>query len=214
MDAKDKEELIQILLEKVKSDASKDLIDEISQRIKSISDQAVSDRIEGHFTRTISRLLQEIRELGRRAKVNLVIGSIAALSGVSIFILFVFEAPSGTAMEVYLASEFAPRISLVIVIEVFAYFFLGLYKSNLSEIKYFHNELTNTEMKYLAFEEALTSSDKETASKLLYDISKTERNFLLKKGESTVSIEEKKVNTEEQKSLIQSFISGIQSGKK
>jgi len=36
------------------------------------------------------------------------------------------------------------------LIELFAYFFLKLYKSDLSEIKYFQNELTNVEMRYAA----------------------------------------------------------------
>jgi hypothetical protein len=42
----------------------------------------------------------------------------------------------------YLLTEFSPRLSLVIVVELFAYFFLGLYKSNLQEIKYFQRHST------------------------------------------------------------------------
>jgi hypothetical protein len=112
---------------------------------------------------------------------------------------------SPDAVESYLITDFAPRISLVVVIEIFAYFFLGLYKNSLSEIKYFHNELTNVESKYLAIEEAIALSDDNTLKEVVKDISRTERNFLLKKGETTVSMEEKRLALEENRSTIKNL---------
>jgi hypothetical protein len=35
-----------------------------------------------------------------------------------------------------------PRLSTVALVEAFAYFFLGLYKSKLEEIKYYQNKCT------------------------------------------------------------------------
>jgi hypothetical protein len=145
-----------------------------------------AERLEKHFIGTKQRLTGEINVLSRRAKMNLIIGSATALSGVSVFILFVFERVPPDAVDSYFITNFAPRISLVVVIEIFAYFFLNLYKNNLSEIKYFHNELTNVESRYLALEEAIAVADIDTIKNIVMDISKTERNFLLKKGQSTV----------------------------
>lgn len=197
--------LIESVKRQITATANNEYLEEIKEGLSKTVDETTSGRLEKHFLETMKRLSNEINELGRRAKVNLIIGSVAALSGVSVFVLFVFERVSPEAVDSYLITDFAPRISLVIVIEIFAYFFLGLYKNNLSEIKYFHNELTNVESKYLALEEAVALSDKETLKEIVKEISKTERNFLLKKGESTVSTEEKRMAIEENRSTIQNL---------
>jgi len=174
--------------------------------IDNTNQRNTSERIESLLRRTTNRLALEINNLGKRARVNLTIGSLTAFAGVSIFILFVFEEAGDASAQLYLAKEFAPRISLVIVIELFAYFFLGLYKTNLSEIKYFHNELTNIEMRRMALTEALTSEDKDTVMEIIRNIAKTERNFLLKKDESTVSLEDRRLTLEEQKGVINALV--------
>jgi len=208
------DEIIKTLNEKIKHEAASDLLNEYKVLAnKNISD-AAETRLECHFLRIMSRLTGEIKELGKRAKINLIIGSITALSGVSIFMLFVFERVSPDAANNYLVTEFAPRISLVIVIEVFAYFFLGLYKSNLSEIKYFHNELTNVESKYIALEEGNAIDDSSIIKDIVKELSQTERNFLLKKGESTTAIEEKRIVLEEQRGFISNLTSTLSNSKK
>ena len=50
---------------------------------------------------------------------------------------------------------YAPRLTLSIFIEFFSFFFLRLYKTGISEIKYFQNELTNAELKFIAVEKAI-----------------------------------------------------------
>jgi hypothetical protein len=89
---------------------------------------------------------------------------------------------------------FSSRLSVVILIEIFAYFFLGLYKTGLNEIKYFQNEITNLEGKHLALDQAIRIDDKKAVIKILELFSATERNFILKKGESTISLETEKIN--------------------
>lgn len=198
-------ELVNIIKKKISSETSEEYLSELKKDMNKLISDSTSKRLENHFMRIIKRLSDEINELGKRAKVNLIIGSISALSGVSIFILFVTEKVSPDNIDSYLLTDFAPRISLVIVIEIFAYFFLSLYKNNLSEIKYFHNELTNIDNKYLALEEAIAYSDKKTITKMLEYISQTERNFLLKKGERTVLTDEKDMTLKENKNTIQSL---------
>lgn len=210
----EREELIELLKESIYSSASNRILDEIKEKSERIVSTSTSERLKRNFSKIINRLSNEIIELGKRSKINLIIGSITALAGVSIFVMFVFERATESTAQSYLATEFAPRISLVIVIELFAYFFLGLYKNNLSEIKYFHNELTNIESRYLALEEAIGSADMDTVKNIVKEISSTERNFLLKKGESTVSIEEKRFAIEEQKGIVTSLLSSLNASKK
>jgi len=209
-----KEELVNTLKEQLLSSSSEELLKDLKEKTNQVIEQSISDRLEAHFNKTVQRLVSEIKSLEKRSRVNLIIGSLTAFAGVLIFVLFVFEKVDNVTAQAYLATEFAPRISLVIVIELFAYFFLGLYKSNLSEIKHFHNEVTNIEQKHMALEEALASADKDTVKDIVVNLSKTERNFLLKKGESTVLLEEKRAAIEEHKGIINALTTKIGSASK
>lgn len=204
-----RDNIISNLKEKLIEISSEEFLKDIKEKAGRIVKHEASERLRVHFTRTMKRLSSEISLLEKRSRVNLITGSLTAFVGVSIFMLFVFEKSAKSSAEVYLVQEFAPRLSLVIVIELFAYFFLGLYKSNLSEIKHFHNELTNVEHKYAALEESLTLTDNETVKEIVQILAKTERNFLLKKGESTVSLEDRKVTLEEQKGIINALVGKV-----
>lgn len=82
-----------------------------------------------------------------------------------------------------------PKLSFVIVVELFAYFFLRLYKNGFDEIKYFQNEITNIEMKVMSLKYAQEFKNEDMIKELAMLLMKTERNFILEKGQTTVSIE-------------------------
>ncbi|MDH5190678.1 MAG: hypothetical protein OEW89_05465 [Gammaproteobacteria bacterium] len=206
IEEKDKEAIKTALREKILAETSEDILTNIKNGIENILSIETEQRLSESFLSIKNRLLNELESLTKRAKINLIIGSITALSGVAIFITFVLEKKTtGTDATTYLLSEFAPRISLVLVIEVFAYFFLGLYKSNLSEIKYFQNEITNVEAKHIALLESNALGEKETITSCLLSLAETERNFLLKKGESTVSLEDRKISSDENSKALDLF---------
>ncbi len=95
---------------------------------------------------------------------------------------FVFTIPNdlfGKGNELEFAGYFITRISLVAFIEVFAYFFLRLYRYSIFEIKHFQNEMTNAEFRVMALEAALMKGDQSTIRKL--DTSNN-RAFHLKGG--------------------------------
>jgi uncharacterized membrane protein len=104
-----------------------------------------------------------------------------------------------TTMEQYLL-YYLPRLTLCIFIEVFSFFFLRLYKNSHNDVKYFYNEKTNIDSKSLAIKIAQLHSDTATLNKIILELSKVERNFKLKKGETTLDLEvlkvESKSNTE------------------
>jgi hypothetical protein len=101
--------------------------------------------------------------------------------------------PAGENTVSAVISYYIPRISVVVFIEVFAFFFLRLYKIGLDDVKYYQNELTNVELKLRALSEALKSGEAPTITLVITELAKTERNFVLKKGESTVGLENAKL---------------------
>jgi len=62
--------------------------------------------------------------------------------------------------------------------------------------------MTNAEFRVMALEAALMSGDKSTIKKLCEDLSKTERNFLLKKGETTINQKSLENEYERDQSLV------------
>lgn len=64
------------------------------------------------------------------------------------------------------------------IIEVFSYFFLKLYKSSLSEIKYFQNEATNIEYSFVALETALKVDDSDLVKQCVNKMLNVERTIL------------------------------------
>jgi hypothetical protein len=90
-------------------------------------------------------------------------------------------------------SHYLPRISFVVFVEIFAYFFLRLYRVNLDDVKYYQNELSNLEFKALALRSGFAINDVKAIKELLTELGKTERNFVLKKGETTPELEKVRV---------------------
>jgi hypothetical protein len=155
--------------------------------------------------KTQERLSEEVNALGSRANVNLFLGILISLCGLTVLGYFVFSIPSDLLLhgkELEFIGYFTTRLSLVIFIEIFAYFFLRLYRYSIFEIKYFQNEMTNAEFRVMALEAALMSGDKSTIKKLCEDLSKTERNFLLKKGETTINQKSLENEYERDQSLV------------
>lgn len=182
----DIEKIVAQLKESVFAETSVAVINRITEKINS---NYKNDEIRDRTERTIRRLSIEIQNLTNRSSLNLAIGVIISVLGFAALTYFVFtyaaDAKTPTEMAVY----FMPRASLVVFVEIFAYFFLRLYKDTLAEIKYFQNELTNVEIKYISLSAAVNSGNEELLKEVVSSLSKTERNFVLNKGQSTVEIE-------------------------
>jgi hypothetical protein len=132
---------------------------------------------------TISRINRELDALAIRVKLNLIIGILLAIVGLTALGYLVITLPridpKSSSPWWYLA-EFAPKLSFVLLIDIFAYFFLNLYKATLGDVKYFQNELTNYESRTLALSAAVGKSDAKTAAAVILELSKTERNYMKK----------------------------------
>jgi hypothetical protein len=154
---------------------------------------------------TLKRLNTEVRDLGRRNNTNLSIGIGITVIGIGALFYYVYEwqmHPLTKADLPWGMLNFVPRLSLVILIEIFAYFFLGLYRSGLAEVKYFQNEMTNLESKVLALRVAIEHKDAKTTASVVTKLADTERNLVLRKGETTPEIEMSRLQREQLTKLV------------
>jgi hypothetical protein len=155
-----------------------DLVAKIEEKYSStIADAAQVAQIRKGFEITSLRLRQEINALSRRSNVNLVIGVLTTVVAVAMLGYLVWGSRVAYTNLPDLLSHFIPRISVAVFIEVFSFFFLKLYKSNLEEIKYFQNELTNIEMKVIAHEAALFSHENKSIPSIIEQLVRTDRNI-------------------------------------
>jgi len=176
----------------VKNDINTSLLKNIEARF---SDEYKKDgflkHLRSQFEITRERLSNEILSLTRRGNVNLAIGVITTIAAVGILSSTVISGEAVLKGEALL-SYYLPRFTLSIFIEIFSFFFLKLYKSGLSEIKYFQNELTNAEFKFIATEKSIALGCVDSTKLVIEELARTERNFKLLKGESTVELEKDK----------------------
>ncbi|MNK17085.1 hypothetical protein D3C87_352680 [compost metagenome] len=146
--------------------------------------QSINDRIE-----------TEIERLRTSANINLAFGSITTVSAIVFIGYEVINNPVSFNELFPLISHFLPRLGLVLLIEIFAFFFLKMYKATLQEMKYFQNEKTNIDLKLIALKRGLKLGDETINNLVLTELIKTERNFILKKDESTVDLQRGLIET-------------------
>lgn len=167
--------------------------------------EAVTDIIKLRRN-TILRLKNYVLDINRKANLNLVYGLLFCISGiVFIFYSLTIYIPSPQSALKDTVTYFLPRISLTILIEIFSYFFLNLYKKNLEDIKYFQNEVTNLESKYLAILYAFESNNGQVKAKVIEKLMDTERNFVLKKDETTIDLEKNRIDAQSSNSTVQAL---------
>lgn len=193
----ERQKIIEGLKNSLKSAAANDVLDEIREKIESqTKEKSKRSILERNFDKTINRLKDELFSLSKRSSLNLAIGVVTTLIGLGLLGIFILSTPVDFENTMDFVESFVPRLSLVVFIEIFAYFFLRLYKDTLTEIKYFQNEITNIESKHLAIELATTNESEEGVIRSIDSLLSTERNHILSKGQTTVEIE--KARTEQQ----------------
>jgi hypothetical protein len=199
----DKAALMRTMHENIRAETAGALLAAVESRVaEKYGDQQVLTLVTSQATQTLDRLRQELFALSRRGNLNLSIGIVTTITGLALLGAFVLqEVPRSSDMSAFLVG-FLPRISLVLLIEIFAYFFLRLYKSTLTEIKYFQNEITSIEAKFLALTVAATGSKEDQLKHVLEHLAKTERNFILDKGQTTVDLERSRLDRQFDQSLI------------
>ena len=149
------------------------------------------------------RLFQEVKALQRRAALNLAIGSSTTVFAMAALAYLVLRLTPDFHSSASVLSYYFPRVTFVIFIEVFAFFFLRLYKVSLDDTKFYQNELTNVESRAIALRAALIDERPAEIGNILGELATTERNFVLKKGETTVEIERRKLDVGEGRAILE-----------
>ncbi|EFF9216496.1 hypothetical protein BKZ64_002694, partial [Escherichia coli] len=157
--------------------------------------------INEHYEDMVYRIKKEIDRLNRRGGANLGIGASIAFFGIA-YLGYVVSKQTVTTDVINYLIHMLPRISFVLVIEVFAYFFLKLYKNGFDEVKYFQNELTNIEAKVLAIKFLKDVKNEDLMAEVIKNLMTTERNFILSKGQTTVALEKEKIKGLEDKNAL------------
>ncbi|MDB5128121.1 MAG: hypothetical protein JWQ85_2353 [Mucilaginibacter sp.] len=152
----------------------------------------------------------QIGKLSRSGTINLIIGLFLSIIAIAILIslLYSFKDSAYHDMSNFLTG-FLPRLSLVIFIEIFSFFFLKLYKRSLDDIKYYQNERTNIDSKVIALKASIIYGKPELINTIIKGFSMVERNFIIKKGESTVSLEKLKIEDKEDSDILDRVLSII-----
>ena len=203
---KEKDELVNFLSEKIKSEASQKILEDF---IDSNIQKNYFNLIIRNFDETTFRLEREISRHNLKSNSNLMFGLLFALFGMITTLYFIspdllnisikssnltIERESNGEGIISFIKEYLPKISIIIIIETFVYFFLKLYKSSLDHIKYLTNELTSVRHRFLAVQLSLFSDNgdmwiiKECIDELIkFEKNKSEMN--LKDFDGKISIE-------------------------
>lgn len=162
--------------------------------------------VQTSFKRIEERLTKEINEVSKRANLNLVIGSVIAIMGWALFSWFIYGVSNIELEGWQLLNAFLPRLSIIIIIEMFSYFFLKLYRESMDRIRYYHNELTNIEIKKTAIlVSCILENDSEHKKSLIENLISVERNYYLRKGETTIELEKLKIDKSLNTNILQTI---------
>ena len=132
---------------------------------------------------------------------NLVIGIVGTIIAITILSFAILSDKSFATIQEFLM-HFLPRFTFVVFIQLFAFFFLRLYKNNLEDAKYFQNELSNLTAKATSIRLAILTKNNDVLNDIIKTLSFTERNFKLTKDETLQTIETRKIETEIDKDMI------------
>lgn len=155
----------------------------------------------------------EINRLRKSANLNLVVGTMTTLIAVAILGFEVLRSELKFNELISLLSHYIPRITIVIFVEIFAFFFLKMYRNNLVDIKYFHNEKTNIELKIISLKTAIINDSEAILSLCIQELIKTERNFVLNKNQSTIDLEKEKIESSYYKNIAEALTGFMKSNK-
>ncbi len=213
----------------IPSDEKEELARKIFLDAKENLRSGVLEDVGDHFFRgqatafqdkALRRLSSNLEALGRRANFNLFFGLIVAFMGIAILYYSFFNGvptlPDADGMIDLssLLSGYLPKLSMVLIVEVVGFFFLKMYARTLSDIRYVQNEITNIEMKLVALHTSLSLDDEELLKAICLELSATERNFVIEKGQTTIEIETQKASAENYSSALSSAAELVHGPKK
>lgn len=207
--------LTEDVTKRVSASVDRSLLQTIEDKYGSrIAEEQHLKAVDDGLSRLIEGLARERSIVSTRSAINLSIGMVIAGFGVWILYQMLTSITYTSSDWQVPVLQFVSRLSVVIVIEIFAYFFLNLYRGGLQEIKYFRNEMTNVMSRQIALRAAMPNLEPETIARIVLNLAETERNFVLKKGESTVGLEQNRLEREQDTELARTIMGAVKDGVK
>lgn len=130
------------------------LMDVLSERVSSYkaesetAEAALLSQCRQVFEDSRSRLLRSGVQIDRRSRVSLVTGSAISAAAVVTLLAFAFPPiPLVSPTWQQLLSMYLPKIGVIVMLEVFAFFFLGLYKASLKDSRALNDDLNSLDLK-------------------------------------------------------------------
>lgn len=212
----DKEELDSLINQKIENNSESFLKAYIDNNYsEDILKEAKLKQVDFQIRELQAGVNVQIGKLSRNGTVNLLIGLLTSVTAIIVLLTLISDVKDRHFTDIKEMLPFlVPRTTLAIFIETFSFFFLRLYKANLEDVKYFHNERTNIDSKIIALKVAMSYENKEALDEVIKSFFNVERNFILKKDETTINVERVKMGSQQDIDLISKFIEIIEKVKK
>jgi hypothetical protein len=112
---------------------------------------AASD-VATRFEAAVHRLEREIASQSLKGQLNLAIGVTATIFAIGVisWMALADKLPSNNWFD--LVNHYVPRLSLAILIEVFAFFFLRMYRTTLEDARKYNDDLSRLTLQWVAVE--------------------------------------------------------------
>ncbi|ASV31666.1 hypothetical protein [Maribacter cobaltidurans] len=203
----DEEKIKDIIDSKIDQITSETLFEQIKEKYESrLIDDIKHKALEEELYDVKRRIEREVLRTSRNSNINLSIGFFTTFIAIFFLGYSLLGVESNQESSTSFIYHFIPRLSLSLFIELFSFFFLRIYKKNLDDIKYLNNERTNIDLKLVALRTSIAYEESAALKEVILDLSKTERNFVLKKGESTVEIEKVRQDDNNSEKLLSSIL--------
>jgi len=207
--ASERQEIIQNISETIETQLNESLLTKIEETYgNTIYSDKLSIKANDLLSETVTRLKSQMDKLQEKATVNLIYGISATIIAIFILIFMLINTTPPTEVNtIETIFHYISRFFLVLLVQGIAIFFLRLYKATLNDVMYMNNEMTNFEAKRDSLILSLSTNQTEVTTKILTKLSSTERNFTLKKGESSIfnqskSTDDESINLEVLKELL------------
>jgi uncharacterized membrane protein len=176
-----------------------DMIEELRDQLTVLKDRPAGLDVsspEKLFQAGRQRLLDEAVRIDSISRRNLIIGILFSIIALAVLawplIAAAFQQPVASQdfnIFVWASQYYLPRFAVGLLLQFVGFFFLRLYVANELDLKHNKNEITNLEMKMMGVQLAQAFGDAPSKKEILKSLAATERNFLIKKNEKSISTE-------------------------
>ena len=172
----EKAALLESLRVQFESTAAGNIAEEIAANYgQTIVEQKQATRVREIYDGAVHRLGAAHASLQRRSELNLAIGSAITAAAATVLIYMVLIEPHPTGDLSSVLTFYIPRVSTIAFIEVFAFFFLRLYRVSFDDLKFYQNEISTIQAKAMAIEYSLLSNSETGRLMVVGELARSDR---------------------------------------